>query len=124
MGSRRHRAGGRDLRARRSGSKPKSAHNLNNPPLRYLCGRSSRPDLVDLFGLCGGLGLGSVAWIIPALAYLRMCSGRLRILALITLLIGAFITIGTVISVMRHILQRDGASESCWSGFSVCVCCR
>lgn len=68
------------------------------------------PDLVDLFGLCGALGLGSVSYVIPCAAFLRVdprpWHSASHVAAVVTLSAGTTVTAASTFFVLQHIAQR------------------
>lgn len=66
-------------------------------------------DLVDLFGLCGSLGLGSTAYMLPALCYLgaeprSWCDPHAQG-AVIVLVVGLTVTTVSTVFTIQHIIQ-------------------
>jgi len=66
-------------------------------------------DIVDLFGLCASLGLGSVIFIIPCLVYLRLDPAPLtsitKVGVIVTLVLGLLITFVTTYFIIEHIIS-------------------
>jgi len=66
-------------------------------------------DLVDLFGLCGSLGLGVIAYILPAVLFLRTGRGRWyepsKRVAVVILGVGLLVTSVSTAFTVRHIVQ-------------------
>jgi len=64
-------------------------------------------DLVDLFGLCGALGLGSIIYVIPCLAFLKTDPSPLltvtKVGVLFTLLLGLLVTVVSTFFAVKHI---------------------
>jgi amino acid permease len=64
-------------------------------------------DIVDLFGLCGSLGLGSIIYTIPCLSFLRTDPSPIlsfrKVGALLTLLLGLSVTFVSTFFVLKHI---------------------
>jgi len=69
-------------------------------------------DIVDLFGLCASLGLGSVVFIIPCLVFLRVDPAPLLSVtkgaALVTLVLGFLITFVSTYFIIVHVVSTLG----------------
>jgi len=64
-------------------------------------------DLVDLFGLCGALGLGSVIYVIPCLCFLKSDPAPflsvIKVATFFTLILGLLVTVVSSFFVFKHI---------------------
>lgn len=65
-------------------------------------------DIVDLFGLCSSLGLGSVIFILPCLVYLRIDPAPMlsitKVAVLATLVLGLLLTFVSTYFIIVHIV--------------------